>query len=618
MKIVITGSLGHISKPLTEELVQKGHSVTVISSKPERQKEIESLGAAAAIGTVEDADFLTMTFTGADAVYTMTPPTLNFNDQSDNLTEGLFRVVNNFAQAIRQSGIKHVVHLSSIGAHTDKGNGILAIYHTVEGILNTLPDDVAIAFLRPVGFYYNLYGFVDTIKKQGVIATNYGGDGKKPWVSPVDIAEAAAEELLSPLLGRKIRYIASDEISCNDLAGLLGAAIGKPDLKWIIIPDEQLLGYMVAGGMNPKIAAGFVEMNASGHSGILYEDYNRNKPVLGKHKLTDFAKEFAKDFNGKMKAVRIHEFGKPDVMKIEEIERPVPTADEILVKVYASGVNPADWVIRNGGNDLLKPLLKLPLTLGWDAAGIVEETGSNITNFKKGDEVYGVPNFPGDGSYAEYLAAKASRFALKPKSISFNEAAGVPLAALTAWTGIFEHGKLQSGQRILIHGAAGGVGNFALQFAKWKGAYIIGTASANNHDFLKQLGADEVIDYRNQKFEDLLHNVDVVFDASPVRDSDVQIRSEKVLKEGGILVSTNLEFNDDVTKALAKKNAKGELDLTQIKQEWLNQIAQLIDENKVKVFISKIYPLEKVAEAHQESETRHVRGKLILEVRKAN
>jgi len=299
MKIIITGSLGHISKPLTKELVQKGHSVTVISSKPERQKEIESLGAAAAIGTVEDADFLAKTFTGADAVYTMTPPTLNFNDQDENLTDGLFRIVKNYAQAIRHSGVQHVVHLSSIGAHSDKGVGILSIYHTVEAILNTLPGDVAIAFLRPVGFYYNLYAFVDTIKKQGVIAANYGGDVKKPWVSPVDIAMAAAEELLSPLKGRKIRYIASDEISCNELAGLLGAAIGKPDLKWIIIPDEQVLAHMVAGGMNPKIAAGFVEMNASGHSGILYEDYNRNKPVLGKHKLADFAKEFAYVFNNK-------------------------------------------------------------------------------------------------------------------------------------------------------------------------------------------------------------------------------------------------------------------------------------------------------------------------------
>ncbi len=217
-----------------------------------------------------------------------------------------------------------------------------------------------------------------------------------------------------------------------------------------------------------------------------------------------------------MKAVRINEFGGPDELKLEEIERPVPAPDEILVKVYASGVNPTDWGIREGENDFLRPLLKLPMTLGWDAAGIVEETGSDVTEFKKGDAVYGVPNFPGDCSYAEYCAAKANQFALKPKSISFNEAAGVPLAALTAWTGIFEYGKLQPGQRILIQGASGGVGSFALQFAKAKGAYVIGTASAHNHDYLKQLGADEVIDYKNQKFEDLVHDIDVVFEASPL------------------------------------------------------------------------------------------------------
>ncbi|MVN22880.1 zinc-binding dehydrogenase [Mucilaginibacter sp. HMF7410] len=320
-----------------------------------------------------------------------------------------------------------------------------------------------------------------------------------------------------------------------------------------------------------------------------------------------------------MKAIRINEFGGPEVLKLEQVERPVPAPDEILVKVYASGVNPVDWVIRNGGNDFLRPLLTLPMTLGWDAAGIVEKVGSDVKDFKKGDEVYGVPNFPGsNGSYAEYLAAKASQFALKPKSIGFNQAAGVPLAALVAWTGAVELGKLQSGQRILIHGAAGGVGSFALQFAKSKGAYAIGTASAQNHEHLKDLGADEVIDYKNKQFEEVLHDIDVVFDASPLRDDNERLKSLKVLKEGGILVSTNIDFpfSDVVTKALAKKGAKGELVAPQMKQKWLEQIAQLIDVGKVQVTISRVYPLEEVAEAHRESETWHVRGKLILEIRK--
>jgi NADPH:quinone reductase-like Zn-dependent oxidoreductase len=316
-----------------------------------------------------------------------------------------------------------------------------------------------------------------------------------------------------------------------------------------------------------------------------------------------------------MKAIRINEFGGPELMKLEDIERPIPAPDEISVRVYASGINPVDCGIRNGGNDLLRSLLKLPLTLGWDAAGVVEETGSEVTNFKKGDEVYGVPNFPGNGSYAEYLAAKASQFALKPKHISFNEASAVPLATVTAWSGIFELGKLQSGQRILIHGAAGGVGSLALQFAKCKGAYVIGTASAHNHDFLKGLGADEVIDYNNQKFEELLHDIDVVFDASPVRDNDTRMKIVEVLKQGGILVGSQLDspFSDDVLKALAKKNAKGEL-VAVHKYDCLNETAKLIDEGKVKVIVSKVYPLEKVAEAQRESEAGHVRGKLVLEI----
>ncbi|MDQ2718268.1 MAG: NADP-dependent oxidoreductase [Bacteroidota bacterium] len=319
-----------------------------------------------------------------------------------------------------------------------------------------------------------------------------------------------------------------------------------------------------------------------------------------------------------MKAIRINEFGGPDVMKLEEIECPVPAADEILVKVFASGVNPVDWVIRNGANDNLRPYLALPMTLGWDASGLVEQTGSNVTSFKKGDAVYGVPNFPGNGSYAEYCAAKASQFALKPKSLSFNEAAAVPLAALTGWTAMFEYGKLKAGQRILIQGASGGVGSFAVQFAKAKGAYVIGMASASNLDYLKELGADEVVDYKTQNFEDLISDVDVVLEASPNRDNSERIKSIGVLKEGGILVSVNVDFlfNDEVMETLAKKNAKVELAANQPRKDWLEEIAQLIDEGKVKIFISKVYPLERVAEAHRESETWHVRGKLVLEIRK--
>jgi len=293
MKIVITGSLGHISKPLAQELLQQKHLVTVISSKPERQKHIEALGAQAAIGSLEDAAFLTATFTGADAVYCMEPPS---NFQTGDL-EFWMRIAKAYEQAIRQSGVKRVVHLSSIGAHTDKGVGLLRFHYEVENILQQLPADVAISFLRPVGFYYNLFSFIPAIKSQGVIATNHHLGYKEPWVSPMDIATVAAEEITRNFSGRSIRYVASDELTSDETASILGSAIGQPGLKWIAIDDEQLMNGMIAAGINPKAARGLAEMNASRRDGALYEDYFRNKPVLGKVKLKDFAKEFAAVYN---------------------------------------------------------------------------------------------------------------------------------------------------------------------------------------------------------------------------------------------------------------------------------------------------------------------------------
>lgn len=325
-----------------------------------------------------------------------------------------------------------------------------------------------------------------------------------------------------------------------------------------------------------------------------------------------------KENNSLMKAVRIHAFGGPEVLQLEDIARPVPAADEILLKVYASGVNPVDWVIREGGNEALRAFLTLPMTLGWDAAGIVEETGSAVTAFQKGDAVYGQPSFPGDGSYAEYCVAKASQFALKPASIGFTAAAGVPLAGLTAWTALFEQGKLRPGQRILIQGASGGVGSFAVQFAKAKGAYVIGTASAGNLEYLKQLGADEALDYRSQQVAELVHDVDVVVEASPLRDNAERLKAVAVLKNGGIFVSVNVDFpfSEEVLAALARKNATSELSANQPRQDWLAEIARLIDAGQVKVLVSQVFALEQVAEAHRESATWHVRGKLVLEVRK--
>jgi len=293
MKIVLTGSLGHIGKPLARELVQKGHDVTVISSNPAKHKDIEALGAKAAIGNIEDVDFLTLTFKGADAVYCLFAPG-GFFDPNYDLMAKITQWARAYKDAIHQSGVRKVVHLSSIGAHTDKNNGLLAFHHKAEQILRELPPDVAIKHLRPVGFYYNLLGFIPGIKAQGVIASNYGGDNKKPWVSPIDIAAVAAEELTGPFNGRTVRYIASEEISSTEIAHILGAAIGKPDLQWIVIPGKELLNSLVTFGMNPGIAAGLVEMQDSIQSGELYEDYYRHHPAaLGKTKMKDFAPEFA-------------------------------------------------------------------------------------------------------------------------------------------------------------------------------------------------------------------------------------------------------------------------------------------------------------------------------------
>jgi uncharacterized protein YbjT (DUF2867 family) len=293
MKVIVTGSLGNISKPLTKELVQKGHHVTVISSNKEKQTDIEALGATAAIGSLEDVDFLVSSFTGADAVYCMVPPN-NYFDLNLDLLAYYRRLGNNYAQAIGQSDVKRLVNLSSIGAHLDKGSGILLGAHDVEQILNELLSDVAITHMRPTSFYYNLYGYVDTIKAEGFIAANYGADDKIPWVSPIDIAAAISEELVTPLVGRKVRYIVSEELTGNETAHILGVAIGNPDLIWKIISNEQMISGLEAVGMNPQIAEGLVEMYASLHSGKLQQDYELHKPIaIGKVKLKDFAKEFS-------------------------------------------------------------------------------------------------------------------------------------------------------------------------------------------------------------------------------------------------------------------------------------------------------------------------------------
>lgn len=299
MNIVITGSLGNIGKSLTPILVQKGHNVTVITSRANRQKDIEAFGAKAAIGSMKDSHFLTKTFTGADILYLMEAweGIGSIFDKDVDFLVGFHQIGNNYKHAVLASGVKRIVHLSSVGAHSPAGYGSLSAHYDVESILRQLPDDISIKFMRPVGFYTNLYRFMQSIKEKGAIISNYGGDKKEPWVSPLDIADAIAEEMELAFEGRKVRYIASDEASPNEVVKILGEAIGNPDLKWIEITDEQMLEGMLSMGVNSKIAKGMVEMQASQRSGLLFEDFYRHKPTFGKVKLTDFAKQFALAYN---------------------------------------------------------------------------------------------------------------------------------------------------------------------------------------------------------------------------------------------------------------------------------------------------------------------------------
>jgi len=298
MKITITGSLGNISKPLAQELVQKGHEAKVISSSTEKQAEIEALGASSAIGSVEDAAFLTKAFTGADAVYCMIPRA-NYFDPNLDLDAFTRKIGNNYAEAIKKSGVKRVVFLSSIGAHLEQNSGIIQRYNEIETVLKKL-DDVSITFMRPTSFFYNLLAYIPLIKSQGIIAANYGGDRMIPWVSPNDIAAAIAEEITTPLDGKKVRYVSSEELTGDETIRILGEAIGKPDLKWVLVSDEETLNGLVNVGMQPKIAEGLVEMYAGLYNGLLGEDYIKNRPAeMGKTKLANYAKEFTAIYNQK-------------------------------------------------------------------------------------------------------------------------------------------------------------------------------------------------------------------------------------------------------------------------------------------------------------------------------
>jgi uncharacterized protein YbjT (DUF2867 family) len=295
MKYVITGSLGHISKPLVAALTKAGNQVVVISSSAARVKEIEATGASAAIGSVEDTDFLKKTFAGATAVYTMVPPTFSVSDWKAYIGQ----VGKNYADAIAANNIKYVVNLSSVGAHLPDGVGPVSGLYRVEQALNALKD-VNVLHLRPAFFYQNLLANIGMIKHAGFIGANYNAaDNKFIIVHPQDIAAVAADSLLKlKFTGHSVQYIASDETSTDAIAHTLGNAIGKPDLKWVTFTDEQALQGAIQAGVPEENAKNYTEMGHAIMTGIMTEDYWKNKPAsLGSIKLKDFAAEFAAAYN---------------------------------------------------------------------------------------------------------------------------------------------------------------------------------------------------------------------------------------------------------------------------------------------------------------------------------
>src|SRR5882672_2697052 len=304
----------------------------------------------------------------------------------------------------------------------------------------------------------------------------------------------------------------------------------------------------------------------------------------------------------KMKAIRIHQYGGPEVLAQVEMHRPTPGHDEVLIKVHAAAVNPIDWKMRAGHVKEVFPLT-FPATLGWDVSGTVEEAGDKVTQFKPGDEVYALVK---GGGYAEYVVAKADVVAKKPRTLDHVHAAAVPVAGLTAWQALFEVAQLRAGQKVLIHAAAGGVGNFAVQFAKAKGAYVIGTASSKNQAFLGELGVDKAVDYKKTRFEDVVQDADVVLDTI---GGDTQERSFKALKKGGILVSIVQPPSQELA---AKLGVRALFYGAHPSSSDLTEIARLIDSGKVKTVVETILPLAEARRAHELSESGHGRGKIVL------
>ncbi|MFI1364932.1 NADP-dependent oxidoreductase [Streptomyces griseochromogenes] len=311
-----------------------------------------------------------------------------------------------------------------------------------------------------------------------------------------------------------------------------------------------------------------------------------------------------------MRAISQNIAGAPDVLKLVDTQRPVPARGEILVRVHAAGVNPADWKTRERG--VFANGATPPFTLGFDVAGVVEAVGDGVTLFQAGDEVFGMPRFPHPaGAYAEYVAAPARHFALRPQGLTHIQAGALPLASLTAWQALVDTANVRPGQHVLIHAAAGGVGHLAVQIAKARGAYVIGTATASKHELLRSLGADELIDYRTQDYAESLRDVDVALD--PLGGPN-WARSLRTLRPGGTLVSILPPDDTFPAEEAEAAGVRAVFMLVEPDHAGLREIASLVEDGRLRVVVDQVFPLEEAARAHTLGETGRATGKIVLTV----
>lgn len=308
-----------------------------------------------------------------------------------------------------------------------------------------------------------------------------------------------------------------------------------------------------------------------------------------------------------MKAVYIERYGGRETLQFGELPMPELGPNDVLIRERAAAVNPVDWKIREGYLQKRRQYT-FPLILGWDVAGVIEAIGEHVHHFRVGDEVFARPDINRNGTYAQYVAVDESLVAKKPKNITFEEAASIPLAGLTAWQSLREIAQVSPGQKVLVHGGAGGVGIYAIQLAKIFGAYVATTCRADNAEFVRSYGADEVIDYRTQAFDELLSGYDVVFDTL---GGEVQQRSFRVLKKGGILVSIVSPPDENLA---SRYGVRGAYFFLEPDGEKLAQIGKLVEEGKLRPVVGAVFPLSEVAKAHELSESHHARGKIVLQI----